>query len=53
MAVGHCFVRRLAGWRTQQMRGKVLGVWKKLPDGSWKLFRAMGGTEPGTTGKMP
>jgi hypothetical protein len=35
----------------KQIRGTVLIVLKKLPDGSWKAFRAMGGTEPGTTGK--
>jgi len=39
------------GGETKQIRGTVLGVWKKLPDGSWKAFRALGGTESGTTGK--
>jgi len=34
------------GAEVKQVRGTVLGVWKKLPDGSWKAFRAMGGTEP-------
>jgi len=29
----------------------VLGVWKKLPDGSWKAFRGMGGIEPATATK--
>ena len=28
-----------------QIRGTVLGVLKKLPDGSWKCFRGMGTTE--------
>jgi len=35
----------------KQIRGTVLGVWKKLPDGSWKAFRGMGGTESPTSGK--
>jgi uncharacterized protein (TIGR02246 family) len=30
------------GGDTKQVRGTVLGVFKKLPDGSWKVFRAMG-----------
>ena len=30
------------GGEPQQNRGTVLGVYKKLPDGSWKVFRAMG-----------
>jgi ketosteroid isomerase-like protein len=30
---------------TKDVRGTVLGVWKKLPDGSWKAFRAMGGVQ--------
>ena len=29
----------------KQVRGTMLGVYKKLPDGSWKVFRAMGITE--------
>jgi ketosteroid isomerase-like protein len=29
----------------KQVRGTVLCVYKKLPDGSWKCFRAMGTTE--------
>jgi ketosteroid isomerase-like protein len=33
------------GGQAKQIRGTVLGVWKKLPDGSWKAFRAMGATE--------
>jgi ketosteroid isomerase-like protein len=52
------------GWRTytaayvdspgggvKQVRGKVLMVLKKLPDGSWKVFRGMGDVEPVTAGK--
>ncbi|AMY08857.1 SnoaL-like domain protein [Luteitalea pratensis] len=31
-----------AGGEPKQVRGTVLGVYKKLPDGSWKVFRAMG-----------
>ena len=38
------------GGEAKQIRGTVLAVLKKLPDGSWKTFRALGGTEPGTTG---
>ena len=30
------------GGATKQIGGAVLGVWKKLPDGNWKGFRAMG-----------
>jgi ketosteroid isomerase-like protein len=33
------------GGEPKQIRGTVLGVWKKLPDGSWKAFRGMGTTE--------
>jgi uncharacterized protein (TIGR02246 family) len=40
------------GGEAKQIRGTALGVLKKLPDGSWKVFRAMGGTESGTTGKV-
>jgi uncharacterized protein (TIGR02246 family) len=29
----------------KQIRGTVLAVYKKLPDGSWKCFRGMGTTE--------
>jgi ketosteroid isomerase-like protein len=29
----------------KQVRGTVLVVWKKLPDGSWKVFRGMAGAE--------
>jgi ketosteroid isomerase-like protein len=39
------------GGEAQQVRGQVLAVLRKMPDGSWKVFRAMGGTEPGNTGK--
>src|SRR2546426_8880365 len=39
------------GGEAKQIRGTVLMVLKKLPDGSWKCFRAMGGTESGTSGK--
>ena len=39
------------GVEAKQIRGTVLAVLKKLPDGSWKIFRALGGIEPGTTGK--
>jgi ketosteroid isomerase-like protein len=39
------------GGEAKHIRGTVLAVFKKLPDGSWKVFRAMGGTEPGATGK--
>lgn len=39
------------GGEAKQARGTVLGVLKKLPDGSWKVFRAMGSIEPGTPGK--
>jgi uncharacterized protein (TIGR02246 family) len=33
-----------------QARGTVLAVLKKQTDGSWKVFRALGGTEPGAAG---
>lgn len=33
------------GGERTQVRGTVLAVHKKLPDGSWKVFRAMGITE--------
>ena len=35
----------------KQIRGTVLVVLKKLPDGSWKAFRALGGIEPAAAGK--
>ena len=34
-----------SGGETKQIRGARLWVLKKLPDGSWKCFRAMGITE--------
>jgi ketosteroid isomerase-like protein len=34
-----------AGGELKQVRGTLLAVLKKLPDGSWKCFRAMGITE--------
>jgi ketosteroid isomerase-like protein len=34
-----------AGGEPTQVRGTVLAVLKKLPDGSWKVFRGMGITE--------
>ena len=39
------------GGETKHARGTVLGVYKRLPDGSWKVFRAMGSLEPGAQGK--
>jgi ketosteroid isomerase-like protein len=39
------------GGEAKHVRGTVLLVMKKLPDGSWKCFRAMGSMEPGTPGK--
>ena len=39
------------GGEVKQIRGAVMMVLKRLPDGRWKVFRAMGGTEPGATGK--
>jgi len=33
------------GGEAKQIRGTVLVVLKKLPDGSWKAFRGMGTTE--------
>ena len=33
------------GGEAKQIRGTVLTVLKKLPDGSWKIFRGMGTTE--------
>jgi len=32
------------GGEAKQIRGTVLAVLKQLPDGSWKVFRAMGDT---------
>jgi ketosteroid isomerase-like protein len=39
------------GGEAKLVHGTVLAVLKKLPDGSWKVFRAMGSMEPGTSGK--
>ena len=39
------------GGEVKQVRGKILMVLKKLPDGSWKVFRGMGDVEPVTAGK--
>ena len=39
------------GGEAKHARGTLLGVFKKLPDGSWKVFRALGSIEPGTPGK--
>jgi ketosteroid isomerase-like protein len=39
------------GGEVKQIRGTVMGVLKKLPDGSWKAFRAMGGVEPAAPAK--
>jgi ketosteroid isomerase-like protein len=33
------------GSEPKQVRGTLLAVLKKLPDGSWKCFRGMGITE--------
>jgi len=33
------------GGEAKQTHGTVLGVFKKLPDGSWRSFRAMGSVE--------
>jgi ketosteroid isomerase-like protein len=37
------------GGEPKDIRGSVLMVLKKLPDGSWRCFRAMGAVEPGAT----
>ena len=39
------------GGDAKQIRGTVLCVLKRLPDGSWKAFRALGGMEPAVAGK--
>ncbi len=39
------------GGEAKQVRGTGRLVMKKLPDGSWKCFRALGGVEPRTPGK--
>ena len=41
------------GGEAKHVRGTVLMVLKKLPDGSWKAFRAMGSVEPVTSAKAP
>jgi hypothetical protein len=38
------------GGEAKEVRGTVLMVLKKLPDDSWKCFRAMGAMEPSTPG---
>ena len=45
------YVESSAG-EVKQVRGTVLLVMKKLPDGSWKCFRAMGSTESGPPPKQ-
>lgn len=39
------------GGEAKRVQGTLLGVLKKLPDGSWKVFRALGSVEPGTPGR--
>ena len=39
------------GGDATRVRGNVLAVLKKLPDGRWKIFRAMGSVEPMTAAK--
>jgi uncharacterized protein (TIGR02246 family) len=39
------------GGEAKQAHGTLLGVLKKLPDGSWKVFRALGSIEPETRGR--
>ena len=39
------------GGEAKHVRGTILAVYKKLPDGSWRCFRAMGSVEPGTSAK--
>ena len=39
------------GGEAKHVGGTVLMVLKKLPDGSWKSFRALGSIEPGTPPK--
>src|SRR5512145_921313 len=39
------------GGEAKHVQGTVLGVYKRLPDGSWKCFRAMGTLEPRTPAK--
>lgn len=39
------------GGDTKHARGTVLAVFKKLPDGRWKIFRSLGSIEPGIPAK--
>jgi len=39
------------GAEPKQVRGTVLAVYKKLPDGRWRCFRGMGATEATPTSK--
>jgi uncharacterized protein (TIGR02246 family) len=39
------------GGEAKHACGTVLAVFKKLPDGSWKVFRSMGSIEPGSPAK--
>jgi uncharacterized protein (TIGR02246 family) len=41
----------LPGGEAKHARGTVLAVFKKLPDGSWKIFRSLGSIEPGAPAK--
>jgi ketosteroid isomerase-like protein len=40
-----------AGAEPTHVRGTLLAVYKKLPDGSWRVFRGLGGVEPGAPAK--
>jgi ketosteroid isomerase-like protein len=40
------------GGEAKQIRGTVLLVWKKLPDGHWKCFRRMGDTLTASAGQV-
>ena len=40
------------GGEAKHARGTVLAVFKKLPDGSWKIFRSMGSIESGSPAKV-
>jgi ketosteroid isomerase-like protein len=40
-----------ADGEAKPVRGTVMLVLKKLPDGSWKCFRGLGGTEPSASSK--
>ena len=39
------------GGEAKHLRGTVLLVLKKLPDGTWKCFRGMGSTEAGAAAR--